>query len=91
MSRGGSRGSAGTLRRLGPKPATRRRQVRPANCTVEVQGSYLTSIDPERQPVLTTDRAQALPLPAEEARQVCLAMRELGYDAEVVPVPRGGG
>lgn len=89
MSRRATRGSAGTLRRLAPRPASRRRVPR-ANCLVRSGAQYLTRIDELRQPVLTPDITQALPLPADTARQVCLGMIELGMDAEVVSAGRMG-
>ncbi|MBM3280923.1 MAG: hypothetical protein FJY95_23025 [Candidatus Handelsmanbacteria bacterium] len=81
--RRGSRGSAGTLRRLGPKAPRRRAPQR--LCHVVSRGEYLAAVDPERQPVLTEDPAKALRMPAEVARQAALGMHDLGLDAEVVP------
>lgn len=89
-----SRGSAGTLRRLAPRSAVyrpRRGVRRQPLCLVQCQGLYLLAVDPERRPVLGPDPSGALKMPAPEARQVCLSMRELGYDAEVELAPKGGG
>ncbi len=81
MSRRNSRGTAGTLRRLGPKGP--RRAKRQPLCTILTGSGYLSSIAPNSAPVFDGDIAKALRLPRDSARQVCLGLIELGYSTEL--------
>ena len=90
MSRRGSRGTAGTLKRLAPRPKVYRPCKQPL-CLILSQGSYLVGIGPDRQPMLAADPTKALRLPRDQARQVAMEMIGLGLAAEVERVVGGGG
>lgn len=90
MSRRGSRGTAGTLRRLGPsskvyRPQARRSRPQPL-CSILTSAGYLTGVGPapEKAPILDPDPARAWKLPRDAARQVCLGLADLGYAVELV-------
>lgn len=84
------RGSAGTLRRLAPRSAVYRPRARRSKpqplCSILVKGDWLAGIGPapERKPMLSADPTQALRIPRDQARQVCLGLLDLGYSAELV-------
>lgn len=87
MSRRHSRGTAGTLRRLGPKASPRRAKRQPL-CAILTGSGYLAAIMPNSEPVFDGDIAKALRLTRDVAPQVCLGLAELGYTAEIVGAPR---
>ncbi len=83
-----TRGTAGTLRRLGPGSAVYRprRAKRQPLCTILTGSGYLSSIGPNSAPVFDGDIAKALWLPRDSARQVCLGLIDMGHSAELVGV-----
>ena len=88
MNGRGSRGTAGTLRRLAPRPTRRGRSA--ARCLVKTAEGYLWARSEEGDPLFSPDETAGLPLLADVARQVAQELRNQGYDAELVPAPRGG-
>jgi len=78
----GSRGSTGTLRRLGPKAL--RRRLPTQFCHVLQRGLYLRTVHPGGVCEWTADSQQALRLSAEAGRAVVLELIERGESAEAV-------
>lgn len=87
MSRRGSRGTAGTLRRLGPRPRASRPRRQPL-CSILTGQGFLSAIAPNSTPIFDGDITRALRLSRDTARQVCVGLIELGYSAELVGAPR---
>ena len=92
MSRRGSRGTAGTLRRLGPSSSVYRPRQQPL-CMVQISGDYLAGIGPapERTPMVDVDPQRALKMPRDTAAVVARELCELGWSAELVPAMKRGG